>query len=101
MRTQKRPGQIVPVVIATAVSGVLALPFAWAARYDMNPDGISYIDIGKQVALHSNWSALLNLHWSPVYAALIGLMWCILTPGPAYEFPAIHMLNWLIFLLVL
>ena len=95
--TQKPTGQIVYIVIATAVCGIFALPFAWASRYDMNPDGISYIDIGKQVAIHSNWSALLNLHWSPVYPALIALMWRVLKPGPASEFPAIHLLNWLIF----
>ncbi len=98
MRKRKRTGRLAPLVIATALSGAFALPFAWASRYDMNPDGISYIDIGEQVAIHSNWDALLNVYWSPVYPALIALMWRILKPSPAYEFPAIHMLNWLIFL---
>ncbi|MBV8866684.1 MAG: hypothetical protein JO210_14925 [Acidobacteriaceae bacterium] len=90
--------QLVALAIATALSGIFALPFAWASRYDMNPDGISYIDIARQVTIHSNWGALLNVYWSPVYPALIALMWHILKPSPAYEFPAIHMLNWLIFL---
>lgn len=98
MLTRKRTGQRVPLVIATALSGAFAVPFAWASRYDMNPDGISYIDIGQQVVIHSNWGALLNVYWSPLYPALIALVWRILKPGPAYEFPAIHMLNWLIFL---
>jgi hypothetical protein len=87
------------IAAATAITALTAGPFAWSNRYSLNPDGMSYIDIARQVAFRGDWGALLNLHWSPAYPLLMSGLLRVVNPGIAAEFPMVHLLNWLIFIL--
>lgn len=49
----------------------LALVQVWSSRHDMNPDGISYIEIGEKI-MRGEWKSALNGYWSPLYPLLIG-----------------------------
>ena len=73
---------------------------AWSNRYSMNPDGMSYLDIASET-LKSGPHNLVNGHWSPLYPALISLVFLIFHPTPALEFPAVHLLNFFLFAAVL
>ena len=81
-------------------AAAMGLVQAWVSRFEMNPDGISYLDIGDKV-----WSgdlpALLNGYWSPLYGLFLGLGLKILKPSSYWEFPAVHLVNFLIYLLAL
>lgn len=78
---------------------VLAAGQAWIGRHSMNPDGISYIDIGALYASH-RWSEAINAYWSPLYSWLLGFVLAF-DPAPRWEFPMVHAMNFLIFLATL
>jgi hypothetical protein len=76
---------------------VCAAILTWNARYEMNPDGLSYIDIASET-LRAGPSALVNGLWSPGYPALIAVMLGITHPSTEWEIPAVHFLNFVFFL---
>jgi len=72
----------------------------WFARYKMDPDGISYLDMGDQY-WRGNWHAALNAYWSPLYSWLTGLMFRLTKPSMRWEYPEVHLLNFAIFMAAL
>jgi hypothetical protein len=79
-----------------ALSVTLALAECWISRHSMNPDGISYLDLGN-VYFKGGW-ADINAYWSPLYAWLLGLN-IVLRPDAYWEFAVAHLTNlcWLVF----
>jgi hypothetical protein len=73
---------------------------AWATRYNMNLDGISYLDMGDAY-LRGDWNMAINAYWSPLYASLLGLFLKVLKPSPQWEFPVVHLANFVIYLAAL
>lgn len=78
---------------AVAALGLLQV---WAHRNAMNPDGISYLEIGR--AGIPSWHAFVNAYWSPLYPFLLSLALRWFKPSPFWEFPAAHFLNFVIYL---
>src|SRR5512138_3016577 len=81
---------------ARIVIVLLAALRAWDARYDVSPDGISYLDLSDAV-LDGRWSGLVSTYWAPLYPVLIGvarlaLGWTSLGT-PASEFVLVHAVN--------
>jgi hypothetical protein len=74
--------------------GLLITLSAWAGRLQMNPDGISYLDMAHRL-LQKDFSPLAHPYWSPLYPCLLALVLKVF-PAPAMEFQAAHMANWLI-----
>lgn len=70
---------------------------AWNSRFFMNPDGMSYLDIGDAF-WSGHWPAIFNAYWSPIYPLLLGLTLKLTHPPIAWQFTAIHGLNLLIYL---
>jgi hypothetical protein len=66
----------------------------------MNPDGISYLDMGDAY-LRGDWSTALNAQWSPLYSWLLGLANLLIKPGPALEFPVVHFVSFLMYVAAL
>ena len=73
---------------------------AWGARHNMNVDGISYLDMGDAI-LRGDWAHAVNAHWSPLYAALLGLTSSIVQPSAYWEFALAHAVNFAIFIAAL
>jgi hypothetical protein len=75
---------------------------AWAAisKHSMNADGISYLDIGDAF-FRTDWELAINPVWPPLYAWLLGLVNALFRPSMAWEFPAVHILNFVIYLAAL
>lgn len=73
---------------------------AWAGRYYMNPDGISYLDMGDAY-LRGDWNMAINAFWSPLYSWLLELFLKVLKPSPYQEFPVVHLANFVIYLAAL
>ena len=72
----------------------------WASGFLMNPDGISYLDIGDAF-FHGNRHAVLNAYWSPLYPLVLGAVRWALPVKTQWEFPLIHTVNFLIFIVVI
>ncbi len=75
----------------------LGLFHAWVNRYVMGSDGISYLDMGDAY-LRGDWQMAINGYWSPLYSWLLGLALLVLKPSPYWEFPVVHLVNFIIYL---
>lgn len=70
---------------------------AWYYRHTMNPDGISYIELGE-ACLRGGWQKAINGHWSPLYSWLIGLALRIVRPSGYWEFACVHLVNFILYI---
>lgn len=82
------------------ISLVLAAIASIASRHEMNPDGISYLDLATE-ATRSGPGGILNAYWSPGYPALLACAMMLFRPQPEYEFPLVHLVNFGMFALAL
>jgi hypothetical protein len=73
---------------------------AWATRFTMNPDGISYLDMGDAY-LRGDWHMAINAYWSPLYSWFLGFFLRVLKPSAYWEFPLAHLVNFLIYVAAL
>ncbi len=71
---------------------VLGLVQAWANRFYMGNDGVPYLDMANAY-LRGDWHTALNGYWNPLYSWLISLDFLILRPSPYWEYPAVQLLN--------
>ena len=78
---------------AVVVMGLLQVG---AHRNSMNPDGISYLEVGR--AGISGWHGFVNSYWSPLYPFLLSLVLRWFDPSPIWEFPTAHFWNLAIYL---
>jgi hypothetical protein len=75
---------------------------AWAAAasHAMNPDGVSYLDIGDAY-MRGDWNTVINSVWSPMYSWILGPVLYFVKPTMRWEFPLVHLLNFIIYLCAL
>jgi hypothetical protein len=66
-------------------------------RFDMNSDGVSYLDIGDAY-FRGEWRTAINGYFSPLYSWVLGLANGIVAPSAYWEFPLAHLVNLVIFL---
>ena len=79
---------------------VWAAILAWAGRDAMNPDGVSYLDMASGTLSHGP-AQLVSANWSPGYPAIVALVFMLFHPSTSQEFPLVHLINFVIFVLVL
>jgi len=78
------------------VIGVVAAFQAYAQRYAVSPDGISYLDLSDAIVT-GDLSRLVNLCWSPLYPALIGVARLLVSAKPSAEIQIVHAVNFVTF----
>jgi len=88
------------VVIFWLIALMLGAIYAWFYRHSMNPDGISYLDIGDAY-LHCGWKKAINGYWSFFYSGLLGLTMYLLKPTAYWEFTVVHLVNFLVYVCAL
>jgi len=71
---------------------VLGAAQAWASRFTMNPDGVSYLDIGDAY-WRGDWHNAINAYWSPLYSWILGFFLKLFKPSPYWEYPLTHLVN--------
>jgi len=69
---------------------------AWATRFTMNPDGVSYLDMAD-AWWRADWHMAINAYWSPLYSWILGLFLKVLKPSAYWEYPVVHLANLLIY----
>src|ERR1700676_785173 len=79
---------------------VLGATQAWTSRFEMAPDGIQYLD-NADAYFRKDWDAAANSQWSPMYPWLLGVAMHFLQPSPYWEFPVLHLVNFVVLLGVL
>ncbi|MFZ1009863.1 MAG: hypothetical protein WAN65_23705, partial [Candidatus Sulfotelmatobacter sp.] len=86
-------------VLVTATLA-LGLFHAWLGRYAIDPDGISYLDVGRSFFRH-DWANAINAWWSPLYPWTLGFFLGIVKPSPEREFPVARLVDVGVFVLAL
>lgn len=76
---------------------VLGALDSWNARHAINPDGISYLDMGDAY-LRGDWSMAVNGLWSPLYSWLLGSALLVAEPDAYREIPLVHLVNFIVYL---
>src|SRR5688572_16418041 len=79
--------------------GVLHV-YAAIKSHSMNADGISYLDIGDAY-FRADWVNAINPVWSPLYSWILGLANFVIRPSLQWEFPVVHLVNFVIYLIAL
>lgn len=94
VQRQPRPVGVATVRAAFwAVGVVLAGVQAWAFRYYVSADAISYLDMSDGVMPGGSWHRLINGVWSPLYPLLLGIFRRTFNITAANEIAAGHLLN--------
>ena len=62
------------------VTMLLGFLHAWASGHSMNPDGMSYLDVGDAFYNH-DWVHAVNAWWSPLYPWIVGSVLGIFKPS--------------------
>src|SRR6266851_1574396 len=88
------------VIFFWLLAAVLGGFHAWASRYSMNPDGIVYLDMADAY-LGRDWGTALISYRSPLYPWILGLAMALFKPPPLWEFPVVHLVNYLVYLFAL
>lgn len=96
--TDQPRGERPLIYAAVIVSLVIGAISAWLSRSDMNPDGISYLDL-SDCLLAGNFSGIVNGYWGPVYAALLAAVRFFMRPTAQLEFRAVHVANYAAFVI--
>jgi hypothetical protein len=81
------------LIVAGAIEAIFG-------RHGMNPDGVSYLDMGDAM-MRGDWKMAVNGHWSPLYPWLQGLALKLFKPSSYEQFSVVHFVNFLIFLFAL
>ncbi|PYV44571.1 MAG: hypothetical protein DMG94_13240, partial [Acidobacteria bacterium] len=76
-----------------ALGIVLAGVQAWAFRYYVSADAISYLDMSDGVMPGESWHRLINGVWSPLYPLLLGIVRRTFNIYASNEIAAGHLLN--------
>jgi hypothetical protein len=79
---------------------VLGVVQAWLGRYSMQPDGVSYLDVGDSF-FRRDWTNALNGWWSPLYPWTLGTVLGIVKPSAQWEFPWVQVVNFGFFVFAL
>src|SRR5690242_18466110 len=58
--------------------------FGWISRNAINPDGISYLDIGD-AWWHGDFRSAINPYWSPMYSWILGGALRLIKPSMMWE----------------
>jgi hypothetical protein len=99
----KSDANVYPIRLAFRLLAVtLAALHTYAAMksQSMNADGISYLDIGDAY-FRADWANAINAVWSPLYSWILGFVNFLFRPAMAWEFPTVHIVNFLIFIAAL
>ena len=84
-------------ILFWGLASTLGFLQAYSSRFDLDNDMISYMDMGEAY-LRGNWSAALNGCWNPLLGWIWGVTQRLAHPSPAWEYPALHLLMFVIFL---
>ena len=80
-------------LLAVLLAGVQT----FAVRNSITPDGMSYLDLARAYGRH-DWAMIVNGYWGPFYAWLLALVLGICKPSIRWEYPVVHIMNFIVFL---
>lgn len=80
--------------LAVSVTGLLE---AWGHRFQVDFDGVSYLDVAENY-LRGNWHDAINAYWSPLYSWLLVIPLSFLHSSLYWESTLLHLVNFAVLL---
>ncbi len=87
-----RVRRIIEIDALAACAILLCLILGYATRNNLNPDGVSYLDIAAALE-RGDWAAFVQGYWSPLYPALLAMVGAVTSMERTAFLPAVHVLN--------
>jgi hypothetical protein len=72
----------------------------WTNRFFITPDGNNYLDVASAYLRH-DWASAVNAYWSPMFSWILGAVIYLTHVSPYWETPALHLVNFVAFLVSL
>jgi hypothetical protein len=79
---------------------LIGAAYSYVSRFSITSDTISYIDMAYEF-INNDYKGLINGIWSPLYPAFLAMGFYIFKPDSFNEFPVLHLVNFLIYILAL
>jgi len=79
-----------------AITAACAGIWAFQHRFEVNPDGITYVDMAS-AATKNGLGSLINGYFCPLYPGFLAIWFWLIHPSPTMEAPLVHFAGWLIF----
>src|SRR5205085_8652428 len=73
---------------------------AWAGRFPIGEDGLSYLEIASAY-LRADWHNAVSAYWSPMYSLVLAGLLGITQPGRFLESTVVHVGSFLIYVCAL
>jgi hypothetical protein len=70
---------------------------AWAGRFPIGEDGVSYLDIADAY-LRGDWANAFSAYWSPAYSWVLAAGLGLTRPSPYLESTIVHAINFVIYI---
>jgi hypothetical protein len=83
-------------IIGWTLALVVGALQAWAGRYPIGEDGLSYIDIADAY-LRGDWHNAVSAYWSPMYSLVMAGALGVTQPGAFFESTVVHITNFLLY----
>jgi hypothetical protein len=80
------------VNILASLGGVLCAVLTYTARYTLNADGVSYLDLAARLP-RGDLAHFVQGYWSPLYPALLALASAVTGLDGAPLIPTVHLVN--------
>ena len=94
-------GSFVKMRVLFWITGIVCgILLVFATRHYLNTDGLTYIEMGEGLR-EADWSKLVNLACSPLYAALLGIAQIVLNTDPLNELAALKCVGFISFILAM
>src|SRR5512146_94624 len=86
--------------VLAALALLLAASHIHAVRFDLNADGISYLDLAGAFA-RGDYANSVNSYWGPAYPILLGVVLKLTGATGLHEFVVAHLVNLFLFALAI
>lgn len=86
--------------VLAALALLLAASHIHAVRFDLNADGISYLDLAGAFA-RGDYANSVNSYWGPAYPILLGVVLKLTGATGLHEFVIAHLVNLFLFALAI
>ena len=90
--TPSAPGRLIEIDVLGVLGLLLCMLLAYATRNNLNPDGVSYLDLAEALR-RGDGGAFVQGYWSPLYPLLIAAVGSVLHGERTSFLLVVHLLN--------
>ena len=83
-------------VAGRTIALILGALQAWAGRFPIGEDGLSYLDLADAY-IRGDWRNAVSAYWSPLYSWVLASGLALTRPSPFMESTVVHVINFLIY----